>query len=97
MHTGNETISRIFRRPRLNIINRDNVMEVWGDKGEREIEIPGVIDDYNFNMLGVEKSDQLIAYYRTNVRCSRYWMALMFHCLDIIRIIHKSYVLMMKG
>ena len=53
-----------------------------------------MIDDYNHWMLGVDKSDQLIAYYRPALRVRRYWMAMMFHGLDIIRvnsyIVHKN-------
>ena len=60
--------------------------DIWGDTCEKDISIPDVIDDYNYNILGVEKSDQLIAYYRPVVRVRRYWMELMFHCLDIMRI-----------
>lgn len=46
-------------------------------------------------MLGVDKSYQLIAYYRPIVRCRRYWMALMFHCLDIMRI--NSFIICNKA
>jgi hypothetical protein len=42
--------------------------------------------DYNHWMLGVDKSDQLIAYYRPNQRCRRVWLPLFFQCLDIIRV-----------
>ena len=67
-----------------------------------------ITDDYNYNILGVDKSYQLISYYHPGVRCKSYWMALMFHFLDIIRINgwiicnmdeggvyrdHKSYIL----
>ena len=37
-------------------------------------------------MLGVDKSDQLIAYYRPEIRVRRFWMSMMFHCIDIMRI-----------
>ena len=86
VHTGYEKISRIRRSPSVNIINRESVKKIWGDQGEKEIQIPGVIDDYNYNMLGVDKLDQFIAYYRPDMRCRCYWMDLFFHCLDIIRI-----------
>ena len=42
-------------------------------------------------MNGVDKADQLIAYYRPKVRCRRTWMPIMFHCLDVIRI--NSYII----
>ena len=55
-------------------------------KRSKILHIPGVIDDYNHWMLGVDESDQLIAYYRPELRCRRIWMPIMLHCLDIIRI-----------
>ena len=59
---------------------------MWGLSPRKDIEIPCLIDDYNHWMLGVDKSDQLIAYYRPELRCRRFWMPIMFHCLDVIRI-----------
>ena len=41
-------------------------------------------------MKGVDLSDQLIAYYRPQVQCRRYWLAMFFHGLDIVRV--NSYV-----
>ena len=41
-------------------------------------------------MLGVDKADQFIAYYRPNLRCRRTWLPLLFHGLDFIRL--NSYV-----
>jgi hypothetical protein len=52
----------------------------------RKITIPKVIDDYNHWMCGVDKADQLIAYYRPNLRCRRTWMPLFFHGLDVVRV-----------
>ena len=46
-------------------------------------------------MLGVDKSDQLIAYYRPKIRVCRWWMAILFHCLDIVRI--NSYIYAKKS
>ena len=37
-------------------------------------------------MLGVDVADQLIAYYRPNVRCRRTWMPLMLHWLNCTRV-----------
>lgn len=85
LHDGTETVARQRKRPRITVTNRPFVRTVWGDNHVREISIPGVIDDYNHWMLGVDKSDQLIAYYRPAIRVRRNWMAMMFHGLDILR------------
>ena len=86
VHNGTETIKRNRRRPRQNQTNKNHIEKIWGENAKTEIKIPSVIDDYNHWMLGVDKSDQLIAYYRPVLRVRRYWMALMFHGLDILRI-----------
>ena len=39
----------------------------------------------------MDKSDQLISYYRPKLRCRRVWMPVMFHCLDLIRV--NSYII----
>src|SRR6056300_271631 len=85
LHDGTETITRQRKRPRKTTTNMSFVDTVWGGDWVKEISIPGVIDDYNHWMLGVDKSDQLIAYYRPVIRVQRYWMAMMFHGLDILR------------
>jgi len=86
IHTGRETVLRQRRRPRITQVNRNHIRSVWGNHAVFPIEIPGVIDDYNHWMLGVDKSDQLIAYYRPEIRCRRTWMPIMLHCLDVLRI-----------
>lgn len=86
VHTGDETIKRRRWWPRVTKQNKLHVKTVWGDDHVKEIEIPYMIDDYNHWMLGVDKSDQYISYYRPELRCQRYWMPIMFHCLDIIRV-----------
>jgi hypothetical protein len=65
--------------------NRTHVQSVWGNQGVTNIQIPLVIDDYNHYMGGVDKADQLIAYYRPDLRCRRVWMPLMFHTLDCMK------------
>lgn len=90
VHKGDESITRTRRRPRKNATNRNHIDQVWGASPTRSIDIPTFIDDYNHWMLGVDKADQLIAYYRPNVRCRRNWMPLLFHGLDVVRI--NSYI-----
>jgi hypothetical protein len=86
VHTGHEKIRRSRKKPRTTNTNRANLVTVWGTEFVRSIEIPGMIDDYNHWMLGVDKADQLVAYYRPRLRCRRVWMPLMFHAFDILRV-----------
>eukprot|EP00977_Amphora_coffeiformis_P024269 scaffold15276_cov88-Amphora_coffeaeformis.AAC.1 len=52
VHRGDEKIARTRRKPRENSTNKGHLRAVWGDGYTREIEIPGMIDDYNHWMLG---------------------------------------------
>lgn len=55
-----------------------------GDRWTRiPIRKPLIIEDYNKGMLGVDKSDQLIASYNVLMKCVRWWKTLFFHCIDI--------------
>jgi len=94
VHAGNESIERVRKKPRVNQDNRHHVETVWGRDSKKAIEIPCIIDDYNHWMLGVDKADQLISYYRPSIRCQRNWMPIMFHCFDILRI--NSYIMLSK-
>jgi Transposase IS4 len=87
VHKGDETILKNRRRPRVTQANRGHVDRVWANNAYIiPINIPTMIDDYNHWMGGVDRADQLIAYYRPNLRCQRTWMPIFLHCLDIIRI-----------
>ncbi|KAG7354989.1 transposase IS4 [Nitzschia inconspicua] len=86
IHTGDETIPRARRKPRQTSTNRNHVRLVWGNDPKVTVDIPGMIDDYNHWMGGVDKADQYISYYRPNLRCRRSWMPIFLHCLDIMRV-----------
>jgi Transposase IS4 len=86
IHTGKEVVLKERRKPRLTSTTRNHIQTVWGDNYKVNIEIPKIIVDYNHWMLGVDKADQLIAYYRANIRCRRTWMPIFLQCLDIMRV-----------
>ncbi|KAL1484872.1 hypothetical protein MTO96_049932 [Rhipicephalus appendiculatus] len=50
---------------------------------EISVRKPKLVDDYNSGMLGVDKSDQMIASYNVLIKCVRWWKTLFFHSLDI--------------
>ena len=60
--------------------------------GRVEVKIPQMIDDYNFWMGGVDKADQLIAYYLPDLRCHRNWLPMFIQLLAIIRV--NSYLIL---
>lgn len=79
-------IERKQKKPRKTATNRRHLETVWGPNFIRTISIPRIIDDYNHWMLGVDKADQLIAYYQPKLCCCRTWMPLMFHALDVAHV-----------
>ena len=52
MHTADETVSCVRKKPRVNAVNKANLNRIWGDSFARMIEIPKLIDGYNHWMGG---------------------------------------------
>ena len=86
VHTGFEEVKKERRRPRDNPTNKANLQLVFGDKSVAKVYIPGLIDNYNCWMGGVDNTGQKIAYYRANLRHRHYWMAIHVHGMDIVRV-----------
>ena len=74
MHTPDETVSCIRKKPRVNAVNKVNLDRIWGENFARMIKIPKVIDDYNHWMGGIDRNDQLISNYCHQLHCKRIWM-----------------------
>ena len=83
MHTHDETVSCVRKKPRVNVVNKANLNRI---RFARMIKIPKVIDDYNHWMGGVNRNDQLIANYCHQLHWNRIWMPLMFHSLDVLHV-----------
>jgi hypothetical protein len=56
-----------------------------------DVSQPDAIKDYNANMSGVDKSDQLLNKYNMLRKTNKYWKTLFFHFVDIARV--NSYIL----
>jgi hypothetical protein len=48
-----------------------------------DIQKPQVVEDYNQNMGGVDKSDQMLLYYGFSHRSVKWWKRVFFHLLDV--------------
>jgi hypothetical protein len=59
------------------------VADNWGSEGVKELEHPQFSVDYNNNMGGVDRHDQLRSYASTQLKALRNWFALFFMLLDI--------------
>jgi hypothetical protein len=67
------TVSRLRKRPN----KKDKwIKQAFGDQPFKRLEIPDFIDMYNHLMNGVDRSDQIRTYYRTNRRNYRTWKPL---------------------
>ena len=86
MHTPDETVSHVRKKPRVNAVNKLNLNQIWGENFTKMNEIPVVIDDYNHWMGGVDQNDHLIPNYRHQLHCKQIWMPLMLHSLDVLRV-----------
>ncbi len=66
------------KRLRKNSTNTNLLPQIFGDEPVSEIDIPVVVDDYNFKMKGVDLSDQLIACNCLQLLCIHCWLAMIF-------------------
>eukprot|EP00957_Ditylum_brightwellii_P077247 5870206-Ditylum_brightwellii.AAC.1 len=48
---------RARKSSRIAVLNKKNIKDVWGNVGKKEINIPRLIDDYNYWMGGVDVSE----------------------------------------
>ena len=62
--------------------------------GQEVISKPAVVEDYNQNMGGVDKSDQFVLYYGFAHRTRKWYRRVFFHMLDLS--IVNAYILYMK-
>lgn len=75
-------VTRSRRRPRETSTNAAKVRQVFGGSPRKDLKILKMVDDYNFNMGGVDIADQLRSYYATQQTTRRNWMPLFFWLLD---------------
>ena len=45
-----------------------------------------IVSDYNKAMGGVDLTDMLISLYRTNIKSKRWYLKVIFHCIDIAKV-----------
>lgn len=60
-------------------------MFLWGKKEKTyvEIERPEIVRLYNKSMGGVDKTDQLVSYYRIFIRSKKWTLRMAMHAIDI--------------
>lgn len=81
-HDIQKTVTRVRRRPKLSSTNGHTVRGIFGNEVRKAIPIPQFIDDYNYNMGGVDIADQLRSYYHVQQIVRRNWLPYFFWLLD---------------
>ena len=79
-HDIRKKVERLRRRPKITSSNATAVHSVFQEESRKVLPIPEFIDDYNYNMGGVDIADQLRSYYSTQQPSCRNWLPL-FYCL----------------
>ena len=71
-------------------VNPTETTEVkrWDRSGSKYInaQCPEVVREYNKSMGGVDLSDMLISLYRTQIKTKRWYIKVLFHCVDIAKV-----------
>lgn len=65
-----------------------STVQRW-DKVQRKhvkIDCPNTVKEYNESMGGVDLADMLISLYRTSIKTRRWYLKVLFHCLDIAKV-----------
>ncbi|CAB3977807.1 Hypothetical predicted protein [Paramuricea clavata] len=60
----------------------------WDGKAKKHVDVkcPDVVCQYNESMGGVDLADMLIALYRTKIKTKRWYLKVLFHCVDIAKV-----------
>ncbi len=86
VHTVNkvaDAVTRWRRRPQATFTNATNVRKPFEGLGPRaELKIPRYINEYNYNMGGVDIADQHRAAYKTQRKAMRNWLPHWYWMLD---------------
>lgn len=62
--------------------HKANIKKITNKRGV-EKEKPELIHDYNQNMSGIDRTDQMVSYYVTARKSIRWYMKVFFHLLDV--------------
>ena len=72
------------------IVNLTETTEVkrWIRSARKYINVqcPEIVREYNKSMGGLDLSDILISLYRTQVKTKRWYIKVLFHCVDIANV-----------
>ena len=60
----------------------------WDNKSKtyNDIDYPTAVQEYNKSVGGIDLADMLIPLYRTTINSKRWYLKVLFHCFDIIKV-----------
>ena len=77
-------------------INPEKSVEVkrWDRTAKKYIKenYSEIVQKYNRNMGGVNLSDMLISLYRTNIKTKRWYIKVLYHCVDLLKSMHGYFI-----
>ncbi|PWW72812.1 hypothetical protein C7212DRAFT_52859, partial [Tuber magnatum] len=83
IHQITNFVNRERKKPRTTSTNATITCRAFAPGCQNEIlPIPLIIDDYNYNVNGVDRADQVRASYPTQLKALRNWLPLFFWILD---------------
>ena len=65
-----------------------HMVKRWDGTAKKHIDVkcPDMISQYNESVGGVDLADMLIAMYRTKIKTKRWYLKVLFHCIDIAKV-----------
>lgn len=69
-------------------VKASKTVKRWDRKAKKHVDIscPDMVSQYNESMGGVDLADMLIAIYRTKIKTKRWYLKVLFHCVDIAKV-----------
>jgi hypothetical protein len=69
-------------------VKASNTVKRWDGKAKKNIDVkcPDMLYLYNESMGGVDLADMLISLYRTKIKSKRWYLKVLFHCVDIAKV-----------
>lgn len=79
----------------ISTAHKHSMVEIRGKRANNKIK-PACVIDYNKHMSGIDRSDQMMAYYSTPRKTVRWYRKIFFHLIDLVGGIPVFYIIFIK-
>ena len=78
------TTSQFILFHRIRMLSQEECNR-WSVASKQRVEIdqPPIVKDYNCYMSGVDLWDMMIKLYQTNIRSNKWYMRIVYYCIDL--------------